>query len=297
MYIALYIPFWKTLHILYPFHHGGDSISKAILALLIAVFIGSIASGLAAEKVTVSGSSTALPLVEAAAEVFNDQQKVCEATVTGGGTGAGVTAIAEGRSNIAMASREVTKGEIGKYGDKFRQFAIGYDGVAIAVSKSIYDAGVQHLTSDLVKKIYAGEIKNWKEVGGPDEPIFVIAREQGSGTRDTFNEDIMGDKIAETPGVSTVAAGNAEVKTAIVGSDKAIGYLGFNYVQGGNIRALTLDGVAPSTQTIKDGTYELHRQLFLYTLGEPTPCAQKFIDFVTGPEGQKVAEENGFIPI
>lgn len=264
---------------------------------MIAVFIGSISAGLAAEKVKISGSSTVLPLGEAAAEAFNDQQRDCAATVTGGGTGAGVTAIAEGRSNIAMASREVTKGEIGKYGDKFRQFAVGYDGVAIAVSKSIYDAGVKQLTSDQVKKIYAGEIKNWKEAGGPDEPIFAIAREQGSGTRDTFNEDIMGDKLAETPGVSTVAAGNAEVKTAIIGSDKAIGYLGFNYVLGGNIRALTIDGVAPSAQTIKDGTYKLHRQLFLYIFGEPTPCAQKFIDFAIGPEGQKIAEENGFIPI
>jgi len=297
MYIALYFHFWKTLHILDQLTHGGDSISKLILALLIAVLIGSIASGLAEEKVTVSGSTTVLPLGEAAAEAFNSQQKDCQVTVTGGGTGAGVTAIAEGRSNCAMASREVTKEEIANYGDKFKQFAVGYDGVAIAVSRSIYDAGVKQLTSDQVKKIYAGEIKNWKEVGGPDKPIFAIAREQGSGTRDTFNEDIMGDKSAETPGVSTVAASNAEVKTAIIGSDKAIGYLGFNYVQGGNIRALTLDGFAPSVQTIKDGTYKLHRQLFLYTLGEPTPCAQKFIDFVTGPEGRKVAEENGFIPL
>ena len=238
-----------------------------------------------------------MPLGEAAAEAFNAQQKDCEVTVTGGGTGAGITAIAEGRSSIAMASREVTKDEISKYGDNFRQFAVGYDGVVIAVSKSIYDAGVKQLTSDQVKKIYAGEITNWKEVGGPDEPILAIAREQGSGTMDTFNEDIMGDKSAETPGVNTVAAGNAEVKTAIIGSDKAIGYLGFDYIQGGNIRGLTLDGVAPSVQTIKDGTYKLHRQLFLYTFGEPTPCAQKYIDFVTGPEGQKVAEENGFIPL
>jgi phosphate transport system substrate-binding protein len=262
---------------------------------LVAVFIGSISAGLS-EKVTISGSTTALPLVEATAEVFNDLQGDCEATVTGGGTGAGVTAIAEGRSSIAMASREVKKVEISKYGDGFRQFAIGYDGVAIAVSKSIYDAGVRQLTSDQVRKIYAAEIKNWKEVGGPDKAIFAIAREQGSGTRDTFDEDIMGSKSAETPGVSTVAAGNAEVKTAIIGSDKAIGYLGFNYVQRGNIRALSIDGVAPSVQTIKDGTYKLHRQLFLYTFGEPKPCAQKFIDFATGPEGKKVAEELGFIP-
>jgi phosphate transport system substrate-binding protein len=196
-----------------------------------------------------------------------------------------------------MASREVTKDEKGKYGDKFQQFDIGYDGVVIAVSKAVYDAGIKELTSEQVKKIYAGEIKNWKELGGPDEEIYVIAREQGSGTSDTFNEDIMGDKKAETPGASTTAMGSSEVKTAIAGSDSAIGYLGFSYTEGGNIGIITLDGVLPSVQTIKDGSYKLHRRLYLYTFGESTSCAKAFIDFATSAEGQKVAEYNGFIPL
>ena len=251
----------------------------------------------AAEKATVTGSTTVLPLGEATAEAFNARQNDCQITVTGGGTGAGITAIAEGRSNIAMASREVTKDEKGKYGDKFQQFELGYDGVVIAVSKAVYDAGIKELTSEQVKKIYAGEIKNWKELGGPDEEIYVIAREQGSGTSDTFNEDIMGDKNAETPGAGTTAMGSSEVKTAIIGSDSAIGYLGFSYAISGNIGVITLDGVLPSMQTIKDGSYELHRRLYLYTFGEATSCAKAFIDFATSVEGQKVAEYNGFIPL
>ena len=100
------------------------------------------------------------------------------------------------------------------------------------MSKQIYDSGVTSLTKDQVKKIYSGEINNWKDLGGPDEMILAVAREQGSGTRDTFNEDIMGDKKAETPGVSTVAGSNAEIRTALTGSDKAIGYLGFSYAEG-----------------------------------------------------------------
>lgn len=250
-----------------------------------------------AEKATVTGSTTVLPLGEATAEAFNARQNDCQVTVTGGGTGEGITAIAEGRSNIAMASREVTADEKGKNGDKFQQFDIGYDGVVIAVSKAVYDAGIKELTSEQVKKIYAGEIKNWKELGGPDEEIYVITREQGSGTSDTFNEDIMGDKKAETPGAGTTAMGSSEVKTAIVGSDSAIGYLGFSYTEGGNIGVITLDGVLPSMQTIKDGSYKLHRRLYLYTFGESTSCAKAFIDFATSAEGQKVAEYNGFIPL
>jgi ABC-type phosphate transport system substrate-binding protein len=88
-------------------------------------------------------------------------------------------------------------------------------------------------------------------LGGPDEEIIVIARESGSGTRDTFNEDIMGDKKTETPGVFTTAMGSSEVKKAIIGSDSAIGYLGFSYAESGNIGVIALDGVLPSMQTIK----------------------------------------------
>lgn len=247
--------------------------------------------------VIVTGSTTVLPLGEAVAEIFNSQQNDCQAMVTGTGTGAGIADVGDGRSNIAMASREVTADEKSKYGDKFRQFEIGYDGVVITVSKAVYDAGIKELTAEQVKRIYAGEIKNWKELGGPDEEIIVIARESGSGTRDTFNEDIMGDKKTETPGVSTTAMGSSEVKKAIIGSDSAIGYLGFSYTEIGNIGVIALDGILPSMQTIKDASYKLHRHLYLYTFGEPSPCAKKFIDFVTSIEGQKVAEENGFIPM
>lgn len=275
----------------------GEIISKIATVLLIALFFGSISASLAAEKVTVSGSTTVLPLGESIAEAFNAQQKSYEVTVTGGGTGAGITAAAEGRSEIAMASREVTKDEKSKYGDKFLENLVGYDGITIAVSKQIYDAGVTKLTKDQVKQIYAGNITNWKELGGPDKEIYVIAREQGSGTRDTFNEDVMGNKAAETPGVKTVAQGSAEVKTAIVGSDKAIGYIGFSYVKSGGVGVITLDGVTPTSETIKDGSYELNRKLYLYTFGDAKPGAKAFIDFAKSSAGQKVAEENGFIPV
>jgi phosphate transport system substrate-binding protein len=87
--------------------------------------------------VIVTGSTTVLPLGEAAAEIFNSQKNDCQAMVTGTGTGAGIADIGEGRSNIAMASREVTADEKSKYGDKFRQFEIGYDGVVITVSEAV----------------------------------------------------------------------------------------------------------------------------------------------------------------
>lgn len=272
-------------------------ITKNAATLLLVLFVVCITPSLALVKeVTVSGSSTAMPLVEAAAEEFNIEQHNYAVAVTAGGTGAGIMGIAERKFNIAMASREVTADERQRYGDKFQEFTIGVDGICIAVSDEIYQAGVKGLSREQVRGIYSGRITNWKDVGGPDEGIYVIAREDGSGTRDTFNEEIFGSKDAETPGVDTVAMGSAEVKTAIAGSDKAIGYLGFNYL-GGGVQAIAFDGFMPTPDNIKLDLYELHRNLYFYTYGEPSPGAGAFIEFVQGPEGQKIAKDQGFIPI
>jgi phosphate transport system substrate-binding protein len=272
---------------------------KLIGALIIALIAGAfcISAALAAETVRVSGSTTVLPLAEGVAEVFNGEQSDYQVTVTGGGTGVGMKSIAEGNSEIAMASREVTADEKSQFGDDFQENLIGYDGIVIAVSKEIYDAGVTNLTKDQVKQIYNGEINNWKELGGPDDEMLVVAREQGSGTRDTFNEDIMGNKAAETTGVNTVAGSNAEIRTALTGSDKAIGYLGFSYAEDGAVGVITLDGVTPTAETIKDGSYELARKLYFYTFGDATAGAQAFIDFTVGEDGQNVAEEYGFVTL
>jgi phosphate transport system substrate-binding protein len=108
---------------------------------------------------------------------------------------------------------------------------------------------------------------------------------------------VMGSEEAETPGVTTYHGSNAEVKTAVTNSDKAIGYVGMNYVEGGALRAVAYDGVMPSAETIKDGSYPLSRALNLYTFGDPSPAAEKFIDFILSDEGQNIAEDSGFIPI
>ncbi len=272
---------------------------KILSALLIALLVGSVFTLSAAGKETVraSGSTTVFPLAQLAAEAFNEAQSDYEVMVSAGGSGAGIKGVAEGISEIGMASREVTADEKTQFGDKFNENLIGYDGIVIAVSKQIYDAGVTELSKDDVKKIYSGEIGNWKDLGGPDELILAIARQSGSGTKDTFMEDIMGDKKAETPGVNTVLQENADVKAEITGNDNAIGYLGFSFVRDGAVGAITLDGVEATPETIKDGSYELTRELYFYTFGDATPGAQAFIDFVKGPEGQKIAEENGFVPL
>jgi len=271
-------------------------IRKIIVILLIALLAYVISWSASARDVTVSGSSTVMPLAEVAAEEFNTLQKDYVVTVSAGGTGAGILGIAERKNDIAMASREVTEDEKQRFGDSFQEFLVGQDGISLAVSDEIYQAGVKGLSRQQVRGIYSGNITNWKEVGGPDAEIYVISREEGSGTRDDFNEIVLGKRGAEMPGVNTVANGGAEVKTAIAGSDKAIGYLGFNYL-GNGVEGIAFNGVMPSYDNIKFDLYELHRHLYFYTFGKPTSGAQAFIDFIQGPQGQKIAAKEGFIPI
>jgi phosphate transport system substrate-binding protein len=274
-----------------------EVIRKIIIISLIALSVAFIhLSPISAKDVTISGSSTVMPLAEAAAEVFNLEQHQYVVSVTAGGTGAGILGIAERKYDIAMASRALAEDEKQRFGSNFREFEVGLDGISLAVSEKIYQAGVKSLSREQIQKIYSGNITNWKQVGGPDEDIYVISREEGSGTRDDFNEAVLGNRKAETPGVDTVANSGAEVKTAISGSSNAIGYLGFNYL-GGGVRAIAFDGIPPSYENIKLDIYELKRQLYFYTFGDPTPGAKAFIDFVQGPKGQKIAAEEGFIPI
>ncbi len=238
-----------------------------------------------------------MPLVEACAEEFNRIQNEVHVSVTGGGSGVGIKNAAEGLAEIAMASREVKPDEIAVYGDSFVEYLVAYDAIAVVVSQPIYEAGVTDLSQDEVAAIYSGEVANWMDVGGPDERIYVVAREVGSGTRDTFNEMVMGSAEAETLGVTTYHGSNAEVKTAVTNSDKAIGYVGMNYVEGGALRAVAYDGVMPSAETIKDGSYPLARELYMVTYGEPSEDVSTFLDFVTGEDGQAIAEELGFVSI
>jgi len=267
--------------------------------IVIALLTGTISAAFAAEQVTVSGSTTVFPLAAICAEEFNAQQSDYNVIVSGGGSGAGITNAGEGRSDIAMASREIKSEEKEKYEtaqNQFQEFMVGYDGICVAVSSDVYDT-VKELNKEQLKEIYLGEIDNWKDVGGEDQEIYVIARKAGSGTRDTFNEDILGSKDVETPGVDTEVEGNAEMKSSIIGSDSAIGYLGFSYLEGDGLNALVIDGVEPTIDTIKNKDYLMARTMYFYTLGEPTPGAQAFIDFVLSDEGMVLAEENGFIPL
>jgi phosphate transport system substrate-binding protein len=258
---------------------------------------GASAASNGLDTVTITGSTTVMPLVESCAEEFNMIQKNVMVTVSGvGGSGVGIKNVASGFSDIGMSSREVRADEIELYGDNFSEYLIGYDAICIAVSESIYEGGVTNLTREQLRGIYDGKVTNWRDLGGPDLDIYAVARKVGSGTGDLFNEMVMGDLKTETLGADTYAQNNAEMKTAITKSDKAIGYLGFNYVQDGPLRAVAYEGIFPTAESIRDGTYPLTRPLYVMTWNEPDEGERAFIDFLLGEVGQFLVEEIGFLP-
>ncbi len=279
--------------------------------LLVGMFSGCTEQNGDEEKtVSIKGSSTVLPIAEACAEEFMKDNDV-QITVSGGGSSVGIKAVAEGTVDIGDASRAAKPSDVedidGVDFDDLVDNVVAYDGIAIVVSKDVYDANVTNLTMDQVYKIYAGEISNWNELGGPDKEIFVNDRATTSGTRaaflelvtnstgyalDDFEED--GGKIAE--GGKTNQE-NANVVTSIKNDDAGIGYVGLGYIDEDTCPALEIDEIYPSLETVLDGTYPISRSLHMYTLGEPTGAVKDFIDYVQSDAGQQIVEDEGFVPL
>jgi phosphate transport system substrate-binding protein len=251
-------------------------------------------------RLNISGSTTVMPLVEACARAFSETHPELWISVEGSGSGAGIVDLGEGLSDLAMSSRRITPEERASYetpGKTFRELMVGYDGVCIVVSDRVYRSGVEDLRRDQIKDIYTGTINNWKDVGGPDHDIYVLSRIPGSGTRDVFDQVILGVDEVEIASIRSGISGNMDIVNAVIDVDWAIGYVGYSYVQEYDLNAVMLDGIAPTAENITNGSYPLARGLYLCTFADPIPQADEFIDFVRGPEGQKVAVGMGFIPL
>lgn len=270
----------------------------AVIAVLGLVLMGTLLmSGCTEEdgtkKVSIVGSSTVLPIAQQCAEKFNDDHDDIQVTVKGGGSGAGIDALGQGTADVGMASRPIKQSEIDEYPDTdFTDNVVAKDGVAVIVSKQVYNGGVTGLTTQQVIDIYEKTITNWKDIGGPDETIFVVEREEGSGTRDTFM-DALG---LEDTDADSAKDGNSKVKTSVKTSNNAIGYVGLGYV-GDDTPAVKLDGVMPSESTIASGDYSITRSLHMYTDGEPKGAVKEYLDYVLSDEGQQIVADEGFIPL
>lgn len=275
-------------------------LNKKIVTLLMGtMLIGSLAVGCGSSdgsgsqdsnKITVSGSTSVGPVVEILGEDFTAKNEGISVEVQQIGSSAGIKNAIEGTSQIGMASRDL-KDEEKASGLKETQIAI--DGIAVITNKN---NEVKDLTLEQVKDIYTGKITNWKEVGGKDAPIVVVSREDGSGTRDGFQENV-GFESEELTKDAQISDGSGNIKSIVEGNENSIGYISFGYVDD-KVNALTIDGVELTVENVKDNKYAIARPFLLVNKEDKiSEEGTKFIEFILSEEGQKIVEDKGFISI
>lgn len=265
-----------------------------ILVLVVMMLLGTITGATADSKLSIQGSTSVMPLMEKLVAAFPAEGIECE--VQGTGSGAGIKAAMDGTAQIGMSSRELKEDELAE----LTPVVIAMDGIAVAVNPG---NPVKGLTQDQAAQVFKGEITNWNELGGDDAPIVLISREAGSGTRSAFEEllKLTSEKDGKTISLvdlayPIIATGNGEVKQNVATKKNAIGYLSLGSVDE-TLRALAIDDVTPSVETVKDGTYKVARPFILATKGQPTEEAQQMLDFVMSADGQQIVADNGYIKV
>ena len=241
--------------------------------------------------VSVSGSTTVQPLAEKLAEAFMTENTGIRIDVQGGGSSVGVKAAGQGTSDIGMASREIKESELAEF-PKLNVVVIARDGIAIVANA---DVTVSDLTVEQVRDIFSGKITNWKDLGGEDQNIIVVSREEGSGTRGAFEELVMG-KDALITASAILQPSNGSIRTTVSTTPYSIGYMSFGYLDD-TIKAISIGGIAPTEPNAADGSYPIVRPLNMLTNGEPTGAVKAFLDFILSDAGQKLVVEDGYIPV
>jgi phosphate transport system substrate-binding protein len=235
------------------------------------------------QLVSVIGSTSIQPFAEMLAEDFNKKHAGTYVEVQGGGSTAGIEAVRNGIADIGMCSRNL------KPDEKFASVTIARDGLAVVVNTS---NPLQDLSLRQVRDIFAGRITRWSQVGGPDQPIRTISREEGSGTREAFVKLVMDKDRVDRRALTQES--NGAVRELVSTDPYAIGYMSLGLV-GDRAKALAIDGVKPSDQTVRAGQYPLVRPFLFVLRGQPTPAAQSYIDFVLSSPGQALLEKEGLI--
>jgi phosphate transport system substrate-binding protein len=268
---------------------------------VVAILLGMIGFAFtpAADRITVKGSDTMVILAQKWAEVYMKENPSAAIQVTGGGSGVGISALINGSTDIANASRKMNATEKDKLKERYNtlgvEVACAKDGITIYLHPS---NKVKELTIKQLSEIFKGNIKNWKEVGGDDAPIKLYGRENSSGTYVFFQENVVKGDYA--PSCQTLP-GTAAVVNAVKKDPNAIGYGGAAYSEGIEICKVKKDDKSPAYQataeTIKNNQYPISRYLFMYLKSKPTGALKSYIDWILSPEGQKLVVEMGYFPV
>ena len=239
--------------------------------------------------VSTDGSTSMEKVIGALGESFMEANSGTTFTYNPTGSGSGIQAVSEGRCDIGLSSRALKDDE---KASGLKETIVALDGIAIIVNPQ---NPVKDLSLEQIAKIYTGEITNWKDVGGEDAEIVLIGREAGSGTRDGF-ESITKTKDACQYRQELTSTG--DVITTVSQNPNAIGYASLAAIKD-SVKALTVNGVAPTEATVKDGTYLVQRPFVLVTKKGTalSETAQKFFDFATSADTASIISAAGAVPV
>ncbi|MDE4908544.1 phosphate ABC transporter substrate-binding protein [Methanogenium marinum] len=276
-----------------------SSIAFALAAILLltAFVCGCTDSGPApteTKTISVTGSTTVLPIAQLAAEAYMDTHPEADIQVSGGGSSVGVKAVGAGTADIGMASRDLKSSESEAY-PELVQHVVAKDAIAIIVNPS---NTVSDLSVAQIKSIYLGDSTNWKDVGGPDETIVVVGRDSASGTREYFHEAVM-DEEDFTMG-QLEKNSNGAVRQTVAQTPGAIGYVGLGYIDA-TVKAVPVNigstNVDASVETVISGVYPIARGLNMFTMGEAEGLSADYLAFIMSSEVQALVLKEGFVPV
>ena len=263
-------------------------ISKYLLWLFAFLFVISATVDCQRSKagITVAGSTSVQPFAELLAEGYMSQHPGSHIYVQGGGSTAGIEAAITRAANIGMSSRNLIDGE-----KKLCAVTIAKDAIAVIVHPT---NPIEDLSLHQIRDIFSGRVENWKKAGRGDHPIDVITREEGSGTRESFQKFVMGREDIHL--AALVQDSNGAVRQVVATDRNAIGYISLGLVND-EVKALKIAGVEPNLVNVYDGKYTLVRPFLFVFDGEPAGEAKSFLDFVLSPTAQKLLKKEGLVPV
>jgi len=276
--------------------------TRSLLAALLALTTTPLLP-VRAETLKINGSTTVnLPAAEAA-EILRAEKKMDIQVDTQGGSSGGISMLGEGLVQIGMISKHVNEEDRAKFPKcTYKEIQVGEDAVALIVSKDVWDGGVHALTKAQIKSIYESQVKNWKEVGGPDKRIAFFNKEPGRGTWEVFANWVYGDH-KKAPQVSfPEVGGNEETRNKVASTKGALSQLSSSWADGKTVFALSIKDdsgmvIDPSIANIATHQYPLSRPLSLITNGEPTGVAKTFVDFLLSERGQGLMQKHGYLAL
>lgn len=242
------------------------------------------------KTISISGSTSVGPLAEKLAAAYQEEHKNTKIEVNQIGSSSGITNAINGVSEIGMSSRDIKEEERAQ---GLTETIIAYDGIVVVTHPS---NKVNDLTIEQVKQIFTGEITNWSELGGDDMEIVVVSREDGSGSRDAFQE-IVGYSSGELVREAIIASGNGNIKTTVAMNKHAVGFVSFEYIDD-SISTVKINGVESTAENVLNNTYKLSRPfLFVHKEDVISEAGQTFISYILSADGQEIVAKTGAIPV